>query len=470
MPTATLNADIISLIASFAPRCAIPTMMQASRIFYHEGPKALLRDGAVLETDEDIVKFVRFIRAEDGSRSRYLTRLNLAFTPGEVVGEDSARLLARCLQSSSFDNLRILSITAAEETFGIHACLLVALKTLSTVQDLAIDECGVLTCTLVRDLGSSMRSVMLAYDNDLPTDAAPIEQAHPLALLQNSCDNLESLDITFMSRPLPRSLYPPSYPKVHAFSLGWCWHPDLSPYVHAFPNLRSLTFDTMYDDLNLDSLEPLARFRLPNRMAQLQHGSWRALDRVHGTLGDVYVSGLTCPVRDLELLMKEETYEMLCDVLNDTRPSSLSLSSGRAGALEATTGLLAVLETTGARNMKALKLDLNIPPEDKDMDVSAGLEALLASLKDTPLQTLELAFTCYELPERMTGERFGMESALPLCPVERYLEDMDLDAVGRQCLSKVPTLEVAKVMVTGHRTCRRGASVVRRADVRQDQR
>ncbi|KAI0361239.1 hypothetical protein OH77DRAFT_1392286 [Trametes cingulata] len=468
MPIATLNPDILALIASYVPRITIAAMMQVGRVFYHECPKVLLRDGASLEDDENIVKFVRFIRAEDGTRARYLTTLDLSFTEGDVISDDSAQLLAECLRSLSFETLRGLSIAAAEETFRAHPCLLAALQTLTTVQDLAVDECGPLSCTLVKALAPGMHAITLAYDNDADTDAVPVEQVHPLVLLQGSRDTLKTVELTFMSRPLPRSLYPEPYPNVHEFWIGWCSYTDLSPYIHAFPNLQSLTFDATYDEMDLHGLEPLVQQRLPNRKAQLEHGSWKALATVCGAVGDLYVSGLTCPVQLLALVMKDETHEMLRDVLNDTRPSVLSLRSGRAGALDAATGLPAVFAALGAGNMKVLKLDLDIPPEDRDTDVSAGLGNLLSSLKGMALQSLELTFTCFELPECMSGERFGMESVLPLCPVERYLEDVDVDALGRQCLAEVPTLENAQIMIRGHRTRRHGTAVVKRANPQQD--
>ncbi|KAI0652218.1 hypothetical protein C8Q79DRAFT_83870 [Trametes meyenii] len=453
-----LNEDIMAMIVAAASREAICRMMQANRFFYHEGPKTLLRDGVGIESNADILKFVRFMLAEDASRSRYLTRLSLSFGE-DNPGPEQVSLLTNYLTHMPFNFLRSLYIEECETTLRNHPSLISALKCLSAVQDLAIDECGIRSCEIIREMGASLVTVNLSYDVDPEVDAASVEDVHPLTILKGSSTTLKRLEVAFMGRPLPPSLYPPPFPEVHTLSIGWHRYPEIAPWAHAFTNLRSIDFDTTCDDTHCKPVH-LDPHRRANQTDQSQYGSWTALDSVNGTVADIYVKGLACRVARLHLYMKKETFGMLGDVLGDTHPACVDLSVSRAGVLDGDAGLPAVLKRAGAANIEVLKLDILWADADKETDVPMGLELLIASLKLLPIKVLELTFSCFNIPERGLGAQFGMPSTLPPCKVERYFQVASLDALARMFLSDVATLQVVTLGLRGHRT-RRGNKTVK---------
>ncbi|KAI0673483.1 hypothetical protein C8Q78DRAFT_628414 [Trametes maxima] len=464
MMTPKLNEDIMAMVVAAASRETIRNMMQANRFFYHEGPKILLRDGVSIESDKDIVKFVRFMLAEDASRSRYLVHLSLCFGEGGP-GPEYVSILTGYLNYASFNFLRSLHIEECETVLRNHPTLIPTLKGLSAVQDLVINECGIRSCEIVRDMGARLVTVTLSYDVDPEVDAAPIACVHPLIILKGSSATLKRLEVDFMGRPLPPSLYPPPFPEVNALSIGWHRFPEIAPWAHAFPNLGSVDFDTTYDDTTCEPVH-LDPHRRANQADQSRYGSWTTLDSVNGTVADIYVKGLTCRVARLHLYMKEETYGMLGDVFGDTHPSCVDLSVSRAGVLDGDAGIPAVLKRAGAANITIFKLDILWVDADKEADVPMGLELLIASLKLLPIKVLELTFSCYNVPERRGGAQFGLPSTLPPCKVERYFEVVSLDALAQKFLSDVSTLQVVTLGLRGHRTRRRSETVeVRREEL-----
>ncbi|KAI0830659.1 hypothetical protein BC628DRAFT_1312414 [Trametes gibbosa] len=450
---ALLHADILATIVAFAPLEAISPMMRASRFFYHEGPKALLRHGVGLDTDETVAKFIRFINAEGGTRSRYVTELYIIFDEydeGTVMSESSAELLSGLLRTLTFDRLTTLHIDRCETTLVAYPSLLTALKGLPDVRDIALDSCGKRACDLVSGLGGHLRHAMLIYSVEEPIGAAPVQDIHPLTTLRSSHDTLTKLDVHFMDEHLPRSLYPPPFPNVREFEIAWCHYPLLSPYIHALPNLRTLSFITTFDMEDASSAVVLAPHREGNRLEQLQYGSWKSLDYVYGRVADLYISGLTCQVRHLSLHMVEETFEMLSNVVEDTRPSDLSLHTMRAGAFDNASGVPAILRQAGAAKLEVFKWDVQLDPEDKDLNLISASTDLVSCMRPLSLRKLELVFTCFDFADQIR-ERVRLGPTLPQSEVEKFLGALDLANLGAQFLSSIPTLELVTLEICGHR-------------------
>lgn len=71
--------DLIAQIMTHSTPSTISALMQTCHLYYHEGPKHLLRDGVVLLTHDQVAPtFVRFIYAEHGARFAYLRKLEIA--------------------------------------------------------------------------------------------------------------------------------------------------------------------------------------------------------------------------------------------------------------------------------------------------------------------------------------------------------------------------------------------------------
>ncbi|KAH9847371.1 hypothetical protein C2E23DRAFT_519665 [Lenzites betulinus] len=449
-----LNADILATIIAFASPETIPSMMLASRFFYHEGPRALLQRSVRLDTDQRVARFVRFVGAEDGRRSRYVTELFICFDEyddGVHMNEHSAELLSGLFQTSSFDRLAALHIDSCEKTLVKYPSLLVALKTLPNVRKITLDSCGLKACDLVNGLGGRLTHAMLKYSVDEAVDAAPVQETHPLTILQSSRDTLRNLDVHFMDKYIPRSLYPPPFPNVVEFELAWCHYPLITPYVHALPNLQKVHFETTLNAEDTGNVVVLNPHRQENRSEQLKFGSWRALDYVYGRVADVYISGLICEVRHLVLFMGQETFEMLGAIVEEARPFDLSLNA-RAGAFDSTSGLSAVLRGTGAAKLEALKLNIQIDYDNKDMDLVFAMADLISSLQPLPLREFELVFTCFGLGETRNELRDGVWTKLPPSEVEQYLLSVDLEDLATRLLAQIPTMQLVVFSIRGLRS------------------
>ncbi|KAI0778529.1 hypothetical protein BD413DRAFT_464700 [Trametes elegans] len=455
MPQPTLNADVLSLITSFATGRTISSMMQANRFFYHEGPKTLLRKGAALNSDEEILKFLRFVMAEEGTRTRHLGALSLEFEKWHMPSENAISILTDVLRSCSFDSLRILHIDAAEAMFSHHPCLLDALKTLPSVADFCTHSCGMRTCELLRDMQARMTSVKLGCD-EVEDANVPVQSYHPLHALQDSRDTLKEVELSFFNASISPTHYPPPYPAVQVLTVNWAEYVDYASLLHTFPNIKSLTLDNTCNELDVDDFPEnptaLNAHRSANRNSFLRYGTWKTMDEVDGSLPDVYVSGVVTRVRRLGLFMSEGTFEMLSAVINDTHPSDLALYVKPAGVLNHEFGLPAVLRREGAENIKTLKLSIEHNPDEKDVDLDAGLSALISALRGLPLREIEIIFCCYELPEHMTSVQWNGEVCnSPPCAVEEFLETVQLEALGRRFFAEVGSLQGVTLALRGHR-------------------
>lgn len=382
MQNPTLNMDTLARIASFASREAISTLMQANHFLYHEGPKILLRDVVVLQNHADVLLFLQFMRAEKGTRSRYLAGLAIAPPEGkeeDPMQEETAQMLTQFLITSSFDRLMTLRFEDPEAKITRYPDLLAACKTLSGIECFTLESCDWVAFGPVREIGGGMRRVTLAYPSGKapwsPHDKMPDFSPHPLLLLQRSRDTLEALEITLMPDHwiLPQSLYPPPFPKVRKLTISWSDYRSLSPYIHAFPNLRHLELNETFDEDDERRSEALAPYRQANQADQCRQGSW-SLDELSADVADVYVSGLACRVGHLVLGMHNETFEMLENVISDICPSRLSLYVyDRVGVFDKALGIPGVLVRSGGKELIALRLEVRISPDDRDLDIPRAL-------------------------------------------------------------------------------------------------
>lgn len=379
MQTPRLNADILATIISVADWDEIPVMMQACRLFYHEGPKRLLDGCVTLDCDEEFLVFFQFMRAEGGTRSRYLT--DLAIIPidhGDAICEETAQLLAQFLHTSSFPRLTTLRIEDTEDLFTRYPFLLPAFKTLPRLEELTLVSCDRLACELVDAVGGRLRDVTLAYTEEYEEPmATPVEDIHPLVTLQSSRTTLEKLEVRFMDATLPESLFPPPFPNVAELVIAWCAYPSLALYIHAFPNLRclGLKFTISEDDFINPGVQANG-LRQANRTHQLQHSSWKSLDDVFGNVTDVYISGLACHVKRLNITLqhtRSSNFEMLGDIVNDTRPLNLSVWVGCEGAFNSVLGVPYVLRKEGVKKLEVFQLEVRLVPEESDIDLSEAL-------------------------------------------------------------------------------------------------
>ena len=103
---------------------------------------------------------------------------------------------------------------------------------------------------------------------------------------------------------------------------------DLPQLAAIFPNLRELSIQAFVFTLNVfhPSPETLA-MREAALAFQRRGGGWQSLDKISGTIGDLFLLGIACPVRCLHLRdYDKRMHDTFSDVISRARPSQLDLN------------------------------------------------------------------------------------------------------------------------------------------------
>lgn len=104
--------------------------------------------------------------------------------------------------------------------------------------------------------------------------------------------------------------------------------PSTAPWATAYPNLGYLEVSTIEQallDLSEDSLELYLETREENRRAHLKRGTWKELETFKGAPLDLYLVGVPCRIRRLELDIMKDELRFLPIVVADALPAELVL-------------------------------------------------------------------------------------------------------------------------------------------------
>ena len=379
MQSRILNDDVLANILSFASLEAIPSMMQACRLFYHEGPKELLAYGATFDSEEKIPAFFRFILAENGTRCRYLGGLHLLLDDDDrwvpfrrqlELDRDVWRRLINLFRDHSFPLLHTLAIIPAEELFRDVPGLSSVLSTLPSVERVNIHSAGPMTCSMIKRMDQLVR-VKLAY-GPFNSDISAFE-LHPLIVFKNSRNTLEQLEVSFFDEPFHHPYDIPQFLQMRDLELAWCSNLAIAPFARAFPHLLHLRYDSTVNHMDLTTNQLMA-LRQNNRREFLAHSAWKELEATSGHLIDLYVSGLACDVKDVQVFMdQEQTFTMLRDFLDDVRPSKLYLRLPRHGIGQEASALADLFRSQAGSRLQTLTVDMVFTQEERYMDIGAAM-------------------------------------------------------------------------------------------------
>ncbi|KAL1943179.1 hypothetical protein VTO73DRAFT_4254 [Trametes versicolor] len=395
-----LYDDILLHILDFASKGTIGTLMQTCRMFHKHGTHYLLQDGVFLATDKQIMSFMFFIVGNSGDEERPRVLLLRALTlsrqrciedapNSDLVPfqEETAGIFLHGFFKAiaSFGCLLRLTIYDSEEVLGLHPDLPEAIAGLRTLIQLTVSFAGIHTVRMLKALRSTLFYADITIESEARDNESELslEDQNPMWLLHGSQGTLRRLTASFSVSASDG----PIFPLVTVLNLSYTDIPRTQHYVRAFPALRVLNTDYCCGWGNDEDYD--AR-RAQNQDEQDRLGAWPSLDSYRGSVTNLYLLGLRCPVGTIELDHEEETLDpaVLRVVLGDARPRRLQLRV-EGGQWLVDPDFLATFAHPGVEALERLELLVTLNKNDRDMDVSATLDpAVLTSRIVGPLQDL----------------------------------------------------------------------------------
>lgn len=362
-----LNYDILMEVLRVCPRSDCARFMQTNRFFYMHGFKTLLSDTVHFDTEEDVSRFFSYLTKLEGARFQFVRSLH--FDLSADLSEQAARALTIALPSlSSLDDLFISCI---EDFLSSHPGLSDALAMLTSIRHLRLSYIGPLALKMLQSLRSKLTSATLGFESNFNEDDSffdllPLEEwqpYHPTVLLAHSQSTLEKLE-SYRWDTDPNMIPCPTivYPKMHRLYLNRPVLPLSVPLIRAYPSLAQLLF---YYSVPRHSSSNRLRYstrRSLNISQQEALGrTWEELGKYRGTLVDLYMLGLTCPIAEVELLdWQGEALHMLGPVLFDARPRRLTLKE-RSWELEGSgADLFAAFRGRGGTRLEFLRVAFGV--------------------------------------------------------------------------------------------------------------
>ncbi len=446
-----LHHDILLEVLRHCDSSTLCALMSVSRSLHDEAARSFLSDPVVFGECTDLESFIRFISVDNGRRLPYVRDLDIQLL---WKSEDLH------LSIGGMINLQRLNNNDAENLVENHPKLADAFAALEGIEQLVALNAGQLTCAMLRNMCSRLRSVRLTgilY----PRDAKP----DPVEALSGMTSSLEELECAVNWSHTHSDAPYPVFHKLRKFSIEGIVSPSTPRYAAAFPALTHLS---ILSRQALESVWREARPRFPadlylrrNNMG-LSH-TWPLLQEISGDAGDVYNLGLRHPVPCLRLKARwaHQADSLLSTLLRDMRPLHLSLTvpdpkkaevlSGGEEDARALASMLSIqsaatsircleLHTTSSRTIwstqhRAAPLSglLVSTPRCKFVvrtDAKLSQESVLVSLRWLPLDTMVIHWT---LELYTDGER------LPSYHVEertRFVQGL---------LQRVPSLKTAEL-------------------------
>lgn len=447
-------------------------------MLHSQGARYLLRDGVSLATDKQILSFMLFIvHNSGGERPRILRLRELTLSrehPSHIErpGPDSvppSEVPGMLLQGlfvalASFGVLTRLTIYDSEEVLGLHPALPEAIAGLRTLLQLNVSFVGPRTVRMLKAFQSTLFWADISIESEVEL---PLEDKNPMLLLHGSRDSLRDLSATF-SVSTPDS---PQYLLLTTLRLSYTDAPRTQHYVHAFPHLRTLT---TWDCCGWGHGETIEELRTQNQSEQERLGTWPVLESYQGTIMNLYLLGIRCPIRTVALSHFEDALEpeMLHAVLGDARPRRLQLRI-EGGYWLVAPELLETFTRPGVEALRQFELIVLLEEDDRDMCVYTTLASprlflfgalagnvhfisqdsiilsIVRPLKD--LVSFKLCFDCSSIKR----DGYGMKTRQndPLERHEQDLADWDIDDYAHRIEYEASTkLQSISVSLKGHRT------------------
>lgn len=380
-----LNYDILLEVMKMCERPDCSRFMRTSRFFHTHGFEALLSHDISTSTEECLTRILAFLRKDPDKRFKFVRSMQFDFP--ELTNTATLEL-ADALRRMV--NLTALSIQYSEDVIlsDPEPALFDAIAALTSLRELDLEYVGEHSIRLLQSLRSELVEVnvhildMTDYQNffDYMIPAGDRPLYHPAVLLQHSRSTLQELSSYgwYMDADTPPD---PAlvYPQMRQLDLECSLFPCTLPLINAYPNLTHLRFHTgeseheQYLKPEIEAYD--ARHALNVSQQQASGRTWESLHEYSGSLVDLYLLGLTCPINSVYLhSMPTVLHHMLPAVLAYARPRDLTLQNWPMKLCDnPPAGVFAALRGEGVSRLEAFCIEARLEQDDGAVDIAAVL-------------------------------------------------------------------------------------------------
>ncbi|KAI0692775.1 hypothetical protein BC835DRAFT_27820 [Cytidiella melzeri] len=326
-----LDFDVLFEVMQWTvDRRTMSRLMRTCRALHSKGIPSLLHSQVHVD-NRRLHSFCLFMTA-DNSRCQYLRNVYFHLKEPCHASKDLDAILGIIQNASNLKSLRLTNeMLESDDRFPL------AFAALQTVEDLVLDTYGKAAADMLGDLESPLRKADITFRAG--EDKEELYPTDFMEALANACETLEEIVVSNVH--WGASTYGLQFPEVVSLKIKNYDHVDGEGLMFAFPKLRKLhtehaCFDEDAERLVIDSLDDFQKIRDVSLETQARNGSsWDSLDELSGGLLFLYCLGITCPTRELKVLIDEPSRLHWLEVLlSPTKPKNLAISCDEMNAAQ----------------------------------------------------------------------------------------------------------------------------------------
>ncbi|RPD58104.1 hypothetical protein L227DRAFT_613171 [Lentinus tigrinus ALCF2SS1-6] len=346
-----LPFDVMAHIMARSTPSIISALMKTCHLYYHEGPRYLLRDGVVLRSPMRVERFLPFISAEGGARFVHFRELDIAVDMYRVPRVDVERCMERLAQLLDFPEICLESLTLQDADCLLEYAGIASARGTRNTERLIYRRGGPTACSALKSLNCSLVSLTISFNGYDKIEWADVEELQAMGgwsyLLDALSPHVQTLETFRCDYDIPKARNPrplstssssrQAIPHNQCFStvrtLGLTVR-DLCPQgqidvASFFPTFPNVTHLEIFSEIPAHTLAPLGQsLKERDKAIFEQDGCWAALEKCSGRLPSLYAIGLVCHVVDLCIwsgINNNDDLSMLATIVSTTRPKVLRL-------------------------------------------------------------------------------------------------------------------------------------------------
>ncbi|RPD71623.1 hypothetical protein L226DRAFT_573815 [Lentinus tigrinus ALCF2SS1-7] len=396
----------------------------------------LLSRPVSLHTPHDLQRWCQFVLAEE-NRPAQVRDLYIHLQGLGSLSKKRSTLLLRVLQRAKL--LRRLFISWADAVIDANPEIPSAISRLPALESFEAAPFSEDTHATISDILANMDSRLKFLSLRTGLDSDDLEWLYDVPRVL--APHLEHLEELRLASPDGRT------PAIRSRTLNTLRvainkeQPRPSELSQAFPNLRNLIISA--DAINENPFKAVPEDRydtLRNYRVVEQTGNrvWPSLDTLRGKVAPLYVLGLTCPVRRLELKKyRSSRHHMAVEVLRYACPSKLILGIQSVEALTMGHGEASLLVPQSPDRPHVTHLTIRLDPKDVAPSTQDLLDDFIPFLQRSKVEYLHIS-----IPKDI-GEHGELEDHWFIYgPARECALALDLDLLRDGIIGAVASLRV----------------------------